>query len=335
MPITRDIALDLGSANMLVYVRGEGIVLNEPTVVAMNERTGEMLAIGNEAWELTANTPGHIVPVRPLRHGAITDFEVTERLIKAIFQRVGTGRIVHPRALVCVSSGISPVERRAMEEAASSAGARSADLIVEPMAAAIGAGLPIDQPAGNCIIDVGGGTTEVAIISMGGIVASRAIRIGGFDLDDAIQKFLRARYGIAIGERTAEAIKCEIGSAATDGDEPAAEIRGRELQTGMPKTVTVGAEELRGAIEEHLAAVLTAVRGALAEAPPELSHDVLDRGMHLTGGGALLRGLARRLEEETNIPVHATESPLETVVTGAGRALGTLSRLRDAGILLG
>jgi rod shape-determining protein MreB len=335
MPKTRDIAIDLGTANTLVYVRNEGILVNEPTIVAMNERTGEVLAIGNEAWSLVDRSPSHIRLVRPLQHGAITDFEMTERLIKILFQRVGVSRLLHPRALVCVSSGITPVERRAVEEAAASAGARSADLIAEPMAAALGAGLPIDQPAGNCVVDVGGGTTEIAIISMGGIVASRALRVGGLDLDDAIQKFLRTRFGIAIGDRTAEAIKREIGSAIPQEEEPAAEIRGRELQTGMPKTVTVGAEEVRAAIEEHVVAMIGAVRDALAEAPPELSHDVLDRGMHLTGGTALLRGLARRIEQETSIPIHTTESPLETVVVGAGRALSSIARLRDSGVLLG
>lgn len=334
MALTRDLAIDLGSANTLVFVRGEGIVVREPTLVAMSERTGEALAIGSEAWALADRQPAEISLVRPLRHGAITDFNVTERLMKILFQRVGVGRLLHPRALVCVSSAITPVERRAVEEAAASAGARSADLIPEPMAAAIGAGLPIDQPAGNCIVDVGGGTTEVAIISMGGIVASRALRVGGFDLDDAIQRFLRTQFGIAIGDRTAEAIKIQIGSAVPSDDEPAAEIRGRELQTGLPGTVTVGAEELRVAMRDQIDAMIGAVRDALAEAPPELSHDVLDRGMHLTGGGALLRGLAERIETETNIPIHRTDAPLETVVIGAGRALANLARLRETGVVL-
>jgi rod shape-determining protein MreB len=333
--MARDLAIDLGTANILVYAEGQGIVLNEPTVIAMNERTGDALAMGEEAWQMIGRTPGYIVAVRPLRHGAITDFDVTERLIKLVFQRVGVGRFMHPRALICVSSAITSVEQRAVEEAALSAGARSVSLIQEPMAAAIGAGLPIDQPLGNCVIDVGGGTTEVAVISMGGVVASRAIRVGGFDLDDAIQRWLRREYGMAIGERTAEAIKKQIGSAYPTLDEPKAEIRGRELATGMPKSIVVAAEELRAALEEHVALVVEAVRECLGESPPELAHDVLERGMVLTGGGGLLRGLDARIAAETNIPVHVSDVPLETVVLGAGRALGSLERLREHGILMG
>jgi len=333
--VLREVAIDLGTANTLVYVRGQGIVLNEPTVIAMNERTGQVLAMGDEAWQMIGRTPGYIVAVRPLRHGAITDFDVTERLIKLVFQRIGVGRFTHPRALICVSSAITSVERRAVEEAALSAGARSVVLIQEPMAAAIGAGLPVDQPLGNCVIDVGGGTTEVAVISMGGVVASRAIRVGGFDLDDAIQRFLRREYGMAIGERTAEAIKKEIGSAFATALDPKAEIRGRDLATGMPKTVTVGADEMRVALEEHVAMVVEAVREALSESPPELAHDVLERGMFLTGGGGLLRGLDARISAETHISVHVTETPLETVCLGAGRALESLDRLREHGVLFG
>jgi rod shape-determining protein MreB len=332
--VTRDIAIDLGSANTLVFVRDRGIVLNEPTIIAMNERTGEVLAMGKDAWTMVGRTSSAVVAVRPLRHGAIRDFDLTERLIKLVFQRIGLNRFSHPRALICVSSGITPVERRAVTEAALSAGARSVDLIQEPMAAAIGAGLPIDQPRGNCIIDVGGGTTEVAVVTMGGVVASRVARVGGLDLDDAIQKFLRVEYGMAIGERTAEAIKMQIGSAHPSDDEPKAEIRGRELATGLPKTVTVSAEETRSALEEVVWTLLGAVRGALADTPPELAHDVIERGMTLTGGGALLQGLDARLTAETEIPVHVPESPLETVCLGAGMALEELEKLRRQGVLL-
>lgn len=332
--MARDIAIDLGSANTLVFVRGRGIVLNEPTVVALNERTGDVLAMGNEAWDLIGRSPGHVVPVRPLRHGAITDFDVTERLMKLVIGKVGLGRFVHPRALVCVSSAITTVERRAMEEATLSAGVRTVHLIEEPMAAAIGSGLPIDQPSGNCVIDIGGGTTEVAVVSMGGVIASRAVRIGGFDLDDAVQRFLRREYGLAVGERTAESIKKEIGSAYPTEDEPKAEIRGRELSTGSPKAVTVSAEEMRAACEEGVAQVAEAVRGALAETPPELAHDVIERGMFLTGGGALLRGMSARLKAETTIPVHLAERPLETVCLGAGHALDSLEVLKEHGVLL-
>jgi len=332
--MSRDIAIDLGTANTLVFVRGRGIVLNEPTVVAMNERTGDVLAMGNEAWQMIGRTPGHVVAVRPLRNGAITDFDVTERLIKLVLNKVGLGRFMHPRALICVSSAITTVERRAVEEAALSAGARTVHLIEEPMAAAIGAGLAIDQPRGNCVIDIGGGTTEVAVVTMGGVVAARAIRVGGFDLDDAVQRFLRREYGMAVGERAAEAIKKEIGSAFPTDDEPKAEVRGRELATGLPKTVTISAEEMRSACEDAVAQVSEAVRGALADTPPELAHDVIERGMYLTGGGGLLRGMDARLTAETTIPVHVTENPLETVCLGAGRALGSLEKLRDHGVLL-
>jgi rod shape-determining protein MreB and related proteins len=330
---TRDLAIDLGTANTLVYVRGEGIVLNEPTVIAMNERSGEVLAMGNEAWEMIGRTPGYVVAVRPLRSGGITDFDVTERLLRIVFNRVGVSRLIKPRALICVSSAITGVEKRAVEEAALSAGARSVALIDEPIAAAIGAGLPIDQPTGNCVIDTGGGTTEVAIISMGGVVTSRAIRVGGFDLDDAVQKYLRREHGVAIGERTGEAVKIQIGSAFPTADEPKAEIRGRDLQTGMPRTITVSSEEMRAALDEQVSAICDAVRDTLGEAPPELAHDVLERGMVLTGGSGMLRGLDLRLSHETNIPVHVADTPLDTVVLGAGSALGSLDRLREHGIL--
>ena len=330
----RDIAIDLGTANTLAFVRGRGIVLDEPTVVAMNERTGDVLAMGNEAWQMVGDGPGPLVAVRPLRHGAITDFDVTERLIKLVLSKVGLGRFMHPRALIAVSSVITPVERRAVEEAALSAGARTVHLIEEPMAAAIGAGLAIDQPRGNCVIDIGGGTTEVAVVTMGGVVASRAIRVGGFDLDDAVQRFLRKEYGLAVGERTAETIKKEIGSAHPFEDEPKAEIHGRELATGMPKTVTISANELRAACEEAVGQVAEAVRGALGDTSPELAHDVIERGMFLTGGGGLLKGMDARLTAETTIPVHVTETPLQTVCLGAGRALESLETLREHGVLL-
>jgi rod shape-determining protein MreB len=333
--MARDIAIDLGTANTLVFVRGRGIVLNEPTVVAMNERSGEVLAVGNEAWDVLGRSPGHIVAVRPLRHGAITDFDVTERLIKLVLAKVGLGRFSHPRALVCVSSAITSVERRAVEEATLSAGARTVHLIEEPIAAALGGGLPIDQPNGNCVIDIGGGTTEVAVVTMGGVVASRAVRVGGFDVDDAVQRFLRREYGLAVGERTAETIKKEVGSAYPTEDEPKAEIRGRELATGSPKTVTVSADEMRHACEEAVSQVAEAVRGALADTSPELAHDVIERGMYLTGGGSLLRGMDARLSAETTIPVRMAEQPLETVCLGAGRALDSLDRLKDHGALLG
>lgn len=329
----KDLAIDLGTANTLVYIRGRGIVLNEPTVIALNERTGDVLAMGREAWAMIGRTPGYIVAHRPLRRGAISDFDITERLIKLILQRVGVRRFSRPRALFCVPSAITEVERRAVEEAALAAGARSALLLEQPMAAAIGAQLPIDQPVGNCIVDIGGGTTEVAVISMGGIVASRAIRVGGFDLDEAIQRFIRREYGMAVGERTAENIKIAVGSAYPTPDEPKADIRGRELVSGMPKNVVVSAEEIRAALRESCALIVEAVREAMSEAPPEISHDVLRRGIYLTGGGGLLRGLDSLIAAETGIPVQLTEQPLETVCLGAGRALDALDELRAGGIL--
>ncbi|MBI4728626.1 MAG: rod shape-determining protein [Acidobacteria bacterium] len=330
----RDLAIDLGTANTLVYARGRGIVLNEPTVIALNERNGQVLAMGRDAWEMIGRTPGYIVAVRPLRRGAISDFEVTQRLIKLVLQRAGVRRLSRPRVLVCVPSGITEVERRAVEEAGLSAGARGVLLMEQPMAAAIGAGLPIDEPIGNCIVDVGGGTTEVAVVSMGGIVASRAIRVGGFDMDDAIQTFIRREYGMAIGERTAEQIKLALGSAYPAAGEPTAEIRGRDIAMGLPKTVVLTAEEIRGAIEGAVGQIVDAVREALSGAPPEISHDVLARGIYLTGGGGMLRGLDARISAETDIPVRLTEAPLETVALGAGRALEAIDRLKAGGLLL-
>ncbi len=333
--MARDIAIDLGSANTLVSVRGRGIVLNEPTIVAMDSRTGEVLGMGSEVWRMTADEPERIVAMRPLRHGAITDFDVTERLIKLVFTRAGAKRFVHPRVMISVSSTISTVERRALKDAATSAGARAVHLIEEPMAAALGAGLPIERPAGNCVIDVGGGTTEVAVVSMGGIIASRAVRIGGFDLDEAIVRFMAATYGVVIGERTAERIKIQAGSVWAEDEALIIEAVGRDISTGAPLTVRLGAEELRGALEVSVAPIVEAVRGALADTPPELAHDVLERGMTLAGGGALLRGLAQRIAVETAVQVHVADSPLETVVTGAARALASLERLREHGVLRG
>lgn len=330
----RALAIDLGTANTLVYVPERGIVLNEPTVLAMNERTGQVLAMGEEAWVAVAEAPESIVAVRPLRHGTITDFDLTERLVRLVLARVGLGRFAHPKAIVTVSGASSAVERRAIEEATLAAGARAVALIDQPMAAALGADLPVEEPEGLCVVDVGGGTTQVAVISMGSVVASRAVRVGGFDLDDAVQRFLRREHGLAVGERTAEAIKREVGSAHPIDDEPAAEIRGRDLASGRPKTVTVTAGRVRAALGDVVGQVVDAVRGAVADAPPELAHDVADRGITLTGGSALLRGLDARIASDTGIGVGVTSAPLETVVTGAGRALASFDRLRRDGILL-
>jgi rod shape-determining protein MreB and related proteins len=312
-----------------VYAKGEGIVLNEPTVIALNERTQDVLAMGKDAWQMIGRTPAYIVAVRPLRGGAITDFDITQRMIRLLLKRSGVSRFNRPRVLICVPSAITEVERRAVEEAARRAGAAGAYLIEQPMAAAIGAGLPIHEPLGNMIVDVGGGTTEVAVISLGGIVALQAIRVGSFDIDASIQAFVRREYGIAIGERTAEEIKITIGSAFPTDDEMKVEVRGRDLMTGLPKTIVLSPEEVREAVEEQVGAIVDSVVSCLGEAPPELAQDLIMQGIHLVGGGGLLRGLDRRLAEETALPVHLVDAPLECVVLGAGRCLEAFDSLKE------
>ncbi|HZN13007.1 MAG TPA: rod shape-determining protein [Acidimicrobiales bacterium] len=326
--MARDLAIDLGTANTLVYTRGIGIVLNEPTVIALNSRSQDVLAMGHEAWQMIGRTPGYIVAVRPLRQGAITDFEITQRMIRLLLQRTGVTRFNRPRVLICVPSAITEVEKRAVEEAARRAGAAGAYLIEQPMAAAIGANLPIHEPLGNMVVDVGGGTTETAVISLGGIVALQAIRVGSFDIDNAIQTYVRREYGIAIGERTAEEIKMAIGSAYPAEDEMKAEVRGRDLMSGLPKTVILSPEEVRDAIEEPVGAIVDSVVQCLGQAPPELAQDLIVQGINLVGGGGLLRGLDRRLAEETAIPVHLVDAPLECVVLGAGKCLESFDSLK-------
>jgi rod shape-determining protein MreB len=326
--MSRDLAIDLGTANTLVYAKGRGIVLNEPTVVALDTRSREVLAIGEEAWQMIGRTPGYIVAVRPLRQGAITDFDITERMIAVLLRRCGVGRLNRPKVLICVPSAITGVERRAVKEAARRAGAASSYLIEQPMAAAIGAGLPLQEPVGNMVVDVGGGTAEMAVISLGGVVAMRAIRCGGFDMDTAVQTYVRSRHGIAIGERTAEAVKLAIGSAHTYEGEQHAEIRGREIVTGMPKTVVLSPEEVRGAVEEQVAQIIDSSVSCLGDAPPELAQDILFEGIHLVGGGSLLRGMTQRLANGTGVPVHLVDAPLQCVVLGAGRCLESFDELR-------
>jgi rod shape-determining protein MreB len=305
----------------LVYAKGRGIVLNEPSVIALNSQSGEVLATGHEAWQMIGRTPGYIVAVRPLRGGAITDFDITERMIRLLLQRVGVTRFNRPRVLICVPSAITEVEKRAVTEAARRAGAADPQLIEQPMAAAIGAGLPVDEPVGNLIIDVGGGTTETAVISLGGIVALEAVRTGSFDIDTGIQNYVRREYGIAIGERTAEEIKMAIGSAAPTPDEVHAEVRGRDLMSGLPKTVVLSPAEVRTAIDEVTTTIVDSVIRCLSKAPPELSQDFLVRGIYLVGGGGLLRGLDKRIERETKVPVHLVDLALEAVVLGAGHCI--------------
>ena len=318
--VARDLAIDLGTANTLVYARGKGIVLNQPTVIALNTRTHEVLAVGNEAWRMIGRTPGYIVAVRPLREGAITDFDITERMIRLLLRRAGVTKLSRPRVLICVPSAITSVERRAVKEAARRAGASAAHLIEQPMAAAIGAGLDIHEPVGNMVVDVGGGTTETAVISLGGSWPSQTIRCGGFDMDAAIQHYVRHEHGVAIGERTGEELKLAIGSALPYVDEVKAEVRGREVRTGLPKTVVLSPEEVRFALADQVELIVDTVVRCLSESPPELAQDIIYEGIHLVGGGALLRGLANRLADETEVPVHLVATPLECVVLGAGLA---------------
>ena len=327
--MARDLAIDLGTANTLVWLKGRGIVLNEPTVIAVNQRNGDVLAMGQEAYSMIGRTPGHIIAERPLRGGAITDFEMTSRMLQLLLQRVGVHRRTRARVLICVPSAITEVERRAVKEAAHQAGATQAFLMEEPMAAAIGAGLPVQEPIGNMVVDVGGGTSEVAVISLGGVVAAKAVRVGGFDLDAAIQNYIRREYGVTIGERTSEELKIALGSAYPQADEQRAEIRGRELSSGLPKVVLVAAEAVREALDDSVTTIVRAVTDTLATCPPELTQDILDRGIYLVGGGALLRGLDARINHETHIPVNVVEQPLESVVTGAGATIESHSDMRN------
>jgi rod shape-determining protein MreB len=326
--VARDLAIDLGTANTLVYARGRGIVLNEPSVIALNINTGEVLAMGHEAWQMIGRTPGYIQAVRPLRKGAITDFDVTQRMIRLLLARAGISKLNRPRVVICVPSAITEVERRAVTEAARRAGAADAQLIEQPLAAAIGAGLPINEPLGSMVVDVGGGTSETAVISLGGVVALRAIRTGGFDIDGSIQAYVKREYGIAIGERTAEDIKVAIGSAWPTQDEVKAEVRGRDLMTGLPKTVILSPEEVRLAIDDEVSAICESVISCLGQAPPELAQDLIHQGIHLVGGGGLLSGLAHRLSHETGIPVNVVDAPLECVVLGAGRCIEAYDSLK-------
>ncbi|MGI8663990.1 MAG: rod shape-determining protein [Acidimicrobiales bacterium] len=327
--MARDLAIDLGTANTLVYERGRGIVLNEPTVIALNSRTSDVLAMGQEAWQMIGRTPGYIVAVRPLRGGAITDFDITQRMIRLLLQRVGVNRFNRPRVVICVPSAITEVERRAVTEAARRAGAADAQLIEQPMAAAIGAGLPIHEPVGNMVIDVGGGTSETALIALGGIVALQAVRVGSFDLDAAVQTYVRREYGIAVGERTAEDIKVAIGSAYPTVDEFKAEVRGRDLMSGLPKTVILSPDEVREAMNEQISAIVESVVSCLGQAPPELAQDLIVRGMYLVGGGGMLRGFDLRIADETEIPVHLVDAPLECVVLGAGRVIENYDLMKN------
>jgi rod shape-determining protein MreB len=320
----RDMAVDLGTANTLVYVRGRGIVLSEPSVVAIDHASGEVHAVGVEAKRMLGRTPGTISAIRPLKDGVIADFDVTEQMLRHFIQKVHQLRFAHPRVVVCVPSGVTGVEKRAVEEATRNAGARDAYLIEEPMAAAIGAGLPVSEPTGNMIVDVGGGTTEVAVISLGGIVVSVSLRVGGDEMDEAIISHTKREYKLLIGNQTAEEIKLEVGSAFRLKEEVQAEVRGRDMLTGLPKTVIISSEEVRHALEEPVTQIVDAIKSTLDKTPPELAADIMDRGIVLAGGGALLNGLDERLRHETQMPVQLAESPLTCVAVGSGRSLELL-----------
>src|SRR3954447_1679631 len=323
----RDMAIDLGTANTVVHVRGRGIVLSEPSVVAIDERTGEVHAVGADAQRMIGRTPASISADRPLRHGVIADFEVTEAMLSQFMGKVLRSRFSRPRLVMCAPSGVTEVERRAVEEASLSAGARDVHLIEESLAAAIGAGLPIAEPVGSMVVDVGGGTSEVAVISLGGIVVSRSLRVGGYDLDDAITAYIRNEHRMAIGSQSAEAIKLAVGSATPLADELTTEVRGRDLLAGLPRELTLTSQEVRKAIEAPLADIMAAIHDTLEETPPELAADIVRHGILLAGGGALLRGFAERGGRETGMPVRLADEPLTCVAFGAGQSLEELDAL--------
>ncbi|WP_435549086.1 rod shape-determining protein [Desulfobacterium sp. N47] len=328
-----DLAIDLGTANTLIYVKGKGIVLNEPSVVAVNKddnTKSRVLAVGMEAKNMLGRTPGNIVAVRPIREGVIADFEVTEAMLRHFIQKVHNRRtFVRPRIIIAVPSGITQVEKRAVKESAESAGAREVFLIEEPMAAAIGAGLPISEPICNMIIDIGGGTTEVAVISLAGIVYSRSVRVAGDKMDSSIIQYIKRKYNLLIGERSAEMIKTTIGNAYPDTENiETIEVKGRDLASGIPKILSIDSEEIRLAISEQIDAIVDTVKIALEHTPPELASDIVDTGIILTGGGALLKNLDKLLREETSLPIRVTEEPLLAVAMGAGKALDSIEILK-------
>ncbi|MDQ3415833.1 MAG: rod shape-determining protein [Actinomycetota bacterium] len=326
----RDMAVDLGTANTLVYVRGRGVLLNEPSVVALDSTTREILAVGTEAKRMLGRTPGGMIAIRPLKDGVIADFESTEQMLRLFIQQVHRRRyFAKPRLVICVPSGVTAVEQRAVKEAGYQAGARRVYIIEEPMAAAIGAGLPVHEATGNMVVDIGGGTTEVAVISLGGVVTSLSIRTAGDDMDAAIVSWMKKEYSLMLGEHTAEEVKIALGSAFPLASEPEADIRGRDLVSGLPRSVPVSTAEVRQALEEPLQDIVDAVRTTLDKTPPELAGDIMDRGLVLTGGGALLRGLDERLRHESGMPVHVAADPLHSVAIGAGRCVEEFDALQQ------
>ncbi|WP_270887634.1 rod shape-determining protein [Pedococcus sp. 5OH_020] len=324
----RDLAIDLGTANTLVYERGRGVVLDEPSVVAVQAGTNQLVAAGSRAKEMLGRTPGHVQAVRPLQDGVISDADVTERMLRYFVDQVRPSRLVRPRMVVCVPSEVTGVERRALEEAAVRSGARRVYVIEEPMAAAIGAGLPVHETSASMVVDIGGGTTDVAVISLGGIVTSRSVRVGGDEIDEAVMAFVKSEYSLLLGERSAEDIKIAAGSAFPLREETSTRIRGRDLVTGLPKTVTISSPQVRRAIEAPVLQIVELVRATLDVCPPELAGDILDNGITLTGGGALLRGLDERLRHELGVPVAVADDPLRAVVRGSGRCVEEFSTLQ-------
>lgn len=326
---SRDLGIDLGTANTLVYVKGQGIVLCEPSVVAIVKGTNQVLAVGSEAKNMLGRTPGNIVAIRPMKDGVIADFEVTEAMLRYFINKVhNRTRMVNPRIMISIPSGITSVERRAVKDSAMSAGARDVMLIEEPMAAAIGAGLPVAEASGNMIVDIGGGTTEVAVISLSGLVVAKSIRVAGDELDESIISHIKKTYNLMIGERTSEMIKIGIGSAKKVGDEQSIDIKGRDLINGLPKTVKITSDEIRECLQEPISSIVEVVKTALEETPPELAADIMERGIMMAGGGSMLRGLDSLLADETGLPVHVADDPLTCVVMGTGKALDEMDRLK-------
>ena len=329
LSLGRDLAIDLGTANTLIYARGHGVVLDEPSVVAINATDGRPVAVGMEAKRMMGRTPNHIKVIRPLKDGVIADFEVCEKMLRYFIQKVSGSKWSKPRMVICVPSGITGVEQRAVQDAAEYAGARKpVHIIEEPMAAAIGADMPVHEPSGNMIVDIGGGTTEVAVISLGGIVTAQSIRVAGDELDEAILQYVKKEFSLAIGDRTAEEIKIQMGSAWPLEFELSADIRGRDLISGLPRTIEVSTEQIREAVAEPISAIVDAVKTTLDKTPPELAADIMEDGITITGGGALLGGLAQRLEHETGMPIRIADEPLYSVVIGSGRALENIDAMR-------
>ena len=333
MLFTRDIGIDLGTANTLVHVKGKGIIVREPSVVAINTKNNEILAVGDAAKDMIGRTPGNIVAIRPMKDGVIADFEVTQSMLKYFIKKaMSKGVFGKPRVVICVPSGVTEVEKRAVEEATINAGAKEAYLIEEPMAAAIGAKLPVEEPTGSMVVDIGGGTSEVAVISLGGIVTSRSLRIGGNKMDDAIISYIKKEYNLMIGERTAEEIKIRIGAAYPIEEEQSIDVRGRDLITGLPKTLSIASSEILEALHEPVSQIVDAIKLTLEKTPPELAADIMDKGIMLTGGGALLDGIDTLIAQETGMPVHIAESPLDSVAQGTGKVLEELEILKRVAI---